>query len=373
MRILCVASSFGVGGAEKLVVDLLNGLDRSRFEPALVVLHDGEMTRSLRPDVRVACGLYEWAGDPRGVRRLIGLMRSFRPQVVDVIGRDDAALWGRLAARLCRVPVVVHSDHHGAYHPAQEPKCFAYHLANRPLDRWTRSFVEVSNAQRSFHEGLGLPSNRMTLIYSGVDASRYATDGAARGRARRILGLDEDAQVVGCVASLTANKNHDMLLRAVRLVMVNHPRIKCVVVGDGPERRAIDRKVADMGLEKVVLMLGQRRDIPTILPAIDVLAVVSKSESFSLVAAEAMACGKPVLATDSGGPREIVIHDETGFLVPSGDVDSLSARLRQLFDDEGLATRMGNAGRQRVLSHFSLASMIRKRQEFYEALAAVKQ
>jgi glycosyltransferase involved in cell wall biosynthesis len=118
--------------------------------------------------------------------------------------------------------------------------------------------------------------------------------------------------------------------------------------------------------------LGQRRDVPDILPGLDVLAVVSKSESFSLVAVESMACGIPVVATDSGGPREIVVDDETGFLVPCGDSQSLSQRIGRLLDDPDKSSRMGAAGRKRVLSHFSLDSMIRRRTELYESLVAAK-
>jgi glycosyltransferase involved in cell wall biosynthesis len=372
LRLLCVASSLGVGGAEKLVADLLNGLDRSRVEPALVVLHGAEIMQSLKSDVRCTTGVYRWAGDPRGLKTLVGLMRDYRPDVVDVIVRKDAAVWGRIAARACRVPAVVHSDHHGAYRRAHELGWFAYHLANRPLDRWTDCFVEVSGAQRAFHIRMGLPESRMRIICNGVDAARYETGAEARGRALQALGISQDAQVIGCVGSLSANKNHRMLLQGVRRLVADHPRVKCVLVGEGPERAAIVRRVTEMGLEDVVLMLGQRRDVPDILPGLDVLAVVSKSESFSLVAVESMACGIPVVATDSGGPREIVVDDETGFLVPCGDSQSLSQRIGRLLDDPDKSSRMGAAGRKRVLSHFSLDSMIRRRTELYESLVAAK-
>lgn len=370
LRVLCVVSSLNVGGAEKLVVDLLNGLDPLLFEPAVAVMRGGELTRRLAPHVRVAAGLYRWSGDPRGMLRLAALMRSFRPHVVDVVGRGDVAVWGRMAALAAGGTVIVHSDHHGSYVPADEPRRHAYHLVNRPLDRVTDCFVNVSVAQRRFYRDMGLPGERMVVIHNGVDVGRFHPEPAARVAARAALGLADEAQVLGCVGSLQPNKNHELLLQAVRRVRPGRPRLVCLIVGDGPERGRLERRVRELGLGGAVRLLGLRRDVPGIMPALDALAVVSRSESFSLVAIEAMASGVPVVAVDSGGPREIVVPGETGYLVPAGDADALAAAAARVLDDPEAARRMGAAGRDRVERHFSLASMVAGRSALYEALVA---
>jgi glycosyltransferase involved in cell wall biosynthesis len=370
LRVLCVVSGLNLGGAERLVVDLLNGLDPLRFAPAVAVMRDGELRRRLSSHVRVAAGLYGWSGDPRGVLRLTALMRSSRPHVVDVVGRGDVAFWGRLAALVAGGAVVVHSDHHGSYVPAEEPRRYAYHLVNRTLDRHTACFVNVSLAQRRFYRDLGLPGERMVVIHNGVDLGRFHPGAAGRAAARSTLGLADDAPVLGCVGSLTANKNHELLLQAVRLLHAGRPRLVCLIVGEGPERAALERRAAELGLAGVVRLLGLRRDVPAIMPAMDALAVVSRSESFSLVAIEAMASGVPVVAADSGGPREIVVPGETGFLVPNGDGAAFAAAAARLLDDPQEARRMGEAGRLRVERHFSLASMISGRSALYETLVA---
>lgn len=370
LRVLCVVSGLNLGGAERLVVDLLNGLDPERFAPAVAVMRGGELRHRLAPHVRVAAGLYAWSGDPRGVLRLTALIRSFRPHVVDVVGRGDVAFWGRLAALVAGGTVIVHSDHHGGYVPAEEPKRYAYHLVNIPLDRHTACFVNVSAAQQRFYRDLGLPGERMVVIPNGVDVGRFHPGPAGRAAARSALGLPEDAQVLGCVGSLTANKNHEMLLQAVRLLRDGRPRLVCLIVGDGPERAALERRVAQLGLGDVVRLLCLWRDVPAIMPGMDVLAVVSRSESFSLVAIEAMASGVPVVAADNGGPREIVVAGHTGFLVPSGDFAAFATDAARLLDDPLMARRMGEAGRDRVERHFSLASMIAGRSALYESLVA---
>jgi len=358
VRVMFIVSGLYPGGMEGRLVDLLNSLDSHVFAPTLCVLHDGTLLTSVKPQIPVFSKLLGWAGDPRVLLKLVKLLKIEAPTIVVTKAREDAAFWGRLAARIARVPIIIETLHHGYYRALADPKRVLYHQINRLADPWTDAFVAISHVQRDFYISIGLPKKKITVIYNGIDISQFNSGDEAQSSARRRLDLPAGAQIIGMTANFSTNKNHALLLQALSEIRRTLPGICCLLIGDGPTRPQVERLGHKMGLTSALYFLGTRIDVPNIIPALDVFVLTSNSESFSNVIIEAMACGKPVVATDSGGPREIVIDGETGYLVPTGDALALAEKIILLLREQALARKLGQSGRSRVMEKFSIPTMV---------------
>lgn len=370
IRVLFIISGLNRGGAETHLVHLVSAIDRSRFQPSICVLHTGTLIAEVPEGIPVFANLAAWAGDLRALPKLVRLIRDQSPMIVDTLGRDDGALWGRLAAKLARVPVIIESLHHGYFSAYKEPKHALYHLLNRSLDVYTDIFVAVSQSQRAFYTKIGLPEERIVVINNGIDIQRYSFGEAARKAARKLLGLPVEIPIIGLVANFSPVKRHDLLLQALVKVSDRLPNVKCLLIGDGALRVAVERMAQQMGLSETVVFLGSRTDVPDLLPALDVFTLTSDSESFSKAIVEAMASGKPVVATNCGGPGEIIIEGETGFLVPPGDPSAVAEKVILLLENPTLAQQMGQTARYQVMQRFSLAQMIKAREMLFSDFLA---
>ena len=206
------------------------------------------------------------------------------------------------------------------------------------------------------------------MIYNGIEVGRFNPDNAVCTAARQKLDLPLETPVIGMVANLVPVKRHDLLLKALMKVRERVPDVKCLLIGDGVLRATLEGMVQQMGLSETVVFLGSRPDVAGLLPALDVFVLSSDSESFSMAIVEAMASGKPVIATNSGGPGEIVIEGETGFLVPIGQPSSLAEKITLLLQNPTLAHQMGQKARCRAVNCFSLERMISAREMLFSDL-----
>jgi glycosyltransferase involved in cell wall biosynthesis len=231
------------------------------------------------------------------------------------------------------------------------------------------ALVLISASQgRYLHAEEGVGRHRWSSVREVVIANGIAVGPAPsrtdRARARLELGLDDDEFVVGMVARLSDEKAHHVLLQAVALLAHPHARARLVLIGGGERRAELERLAHDLGIADRVLFAGVRRDVPDLLSAFDVAALSSAHEAMPLSVIESMAACLPVVATDTGALRDLVVDGETGYLVPVGDVAALADRLAILADDSEVRTRFGVNGRARVLQHFTIEEAARR----YEAL-----
>lgn len=353
------------GGLENGVVNLVNRIPASRYRQAIVCLAGvgHEFRRRIRRDDVEVVSLDKRPGkDPAAYGRMWRVLRRLRPTIVHTrnLGTVDMQ-WVAVAAG---VPRRVHGEHgwEAADPRGLDPRSLRIRRACRPA---IHRYVPMSrDLARWLEAAVHVRPSRIRQAYNGVDTERFrpATLRAATGGPVRI----------GTVGRLDPVKNHATLLRAVRTILDRRPELdaalRLTVVGDGPERAALEALAGDLGLLRHVEFTGTRDDTASILPAFDVFVLPSVNEGISNTILEAMASGLPVVAARVGGNPELVVHGETGLLYEPDAADGLVAVLERYIGDPGLRLAHGAAGRRRAQENFSLDAMVQRYLDIYDEL-----
>jgi glycosyltransferase involved in cell wall biosynthesis len=267
------------------------------------------------------------------------IARLARRAQADVIHThlSTASLWGSYAGRLAGIPVVSH-----------------VHALNTMIwYRWATRLIAVSNAVKAHVVASGIPADRVDVVYNAVELDSGDL-GADPLETRRALGIPADAFLVVVVAHLSRKKGHPVLLEALRQLVAAGRPIRCVCLGEGRRRGALEAQRDELGLSEAVQFLGFRDDARAIMDASDVVVLPPVArEGLGLALLEAGALGKPSVGTRLGGIPEAIVDGETGILVEPGDADALGHALTTLMDDAGLRQRMGEAAQQHVRAAFS--------------------
>ncbi|HWM10364.1 MAG TPA: glycosyltransferase family 4 protein [Solirubrobacteraceae bacterium] len=355
-RILLLITLAETGGAQTYVAGLLPALTR-RLDVVVAAhgegpLRDAALASGARyvPLRHVRRNLHP-AHDLLGLLELVALIRRERPDIVHA-NSSKAGLLGRTAAAALGVPVRIFTVHGWAFKAYSGPVSALYRWADRLMAPLTTTTVCVSERERSAGLAARTCRDRHTVVIpTAVDAA--ATPQARHG------GSPPRVVMVG---RLAAPKDPVTLVRA--LAGVSSP-FDATIVGDGPERPAVEAEIRAAGLDGVVELAGERNDVPHLLANADVFALSSRSEGAPLSILEAMAAGLPVVASAVGGVPEIVADGTTGLLVPRDDAPALAAALEALLADAALRRRLGAAGRERVRERFDLAELRRAHLELY--------
>ncbi len=212
-----------------------------------------------------------------------------------------------------------------------------------------------------------VPAARAVTVLNGIPVERFGASPARRQLARAMLGLDEDDLAIGCVGRLVALKNHIQLIGLMPDLLLRHPRLKLVLIGDGPLADELAVRAATAGVSDQVILAGAQSDIAALLPAFDVFAQPSLTEGISIALLEAGASGLAMVASDVGGNAEIIGDNETGLLVPVADDAALAFALDRLLGDAALRRRLGGAASNWVRGHASIEVMRDAYDAFYRA------
>ena len=356
-----LVSTLVTGGAERVLQHLILHLDRGRFRPRLYCLRDlgpvGELLTAEGIPARTNLG----PGRPPMPWVPLGLARRFRRDNVDVLyclDHTNAVVVGALAARLCgRMPLLMPVHTTGQWGRDSIPRPM-----RMVVGRITR-ILAIAEAQKQYlveHEGV--PPAQISVIRNGIPPLDPAALPSA-AQARQALGIDPDeGPVVGILAVLRPEKAHENFLAAARQVLARLPRALFVVIGGGPRQTELEALAAELGIAGRVKFLGMRRDVPQILPSLDlsVLASHPRVETLPLSQMEAMSLGIPVVATRVGALHELVSDGVEGRLVPPGDPDALAGAMLALLSDAGELARAGRAARSRILGEFTAERMARE-------------
>ena len=358
LSIVHVLSSFGVGGQERVALDLAIGQKARGHDVSVISLADA-------PDGAMA-DEFEAAGvptervtkrgglDPSLVTRLARAMRQRHANVVHT-HNPLPLIYGAPAARLARA-AAIHTKH------GINPGGRGHHLLRRSAARLAHAFVAVSETTadqaRAQHDAT---PDKLHTIPNGIRLERYAPDARARAVTRAELGLG-DAWVVGTVGRLDSAKNQAMLVRAMAPLLSS--RVRLVIVGEGDARPEVEAAIAELAEPRWVVMTGRRMDVPTVVHAFDVFALSSRTEGLPLVVPEAMAAGLPIVTTNVGGLPGVVEDQVTGLVVPV-DEHALGAALATLEADRTRARDMGARARTEALARFSSDRMVDAYLELY--------
>lgn len=375
--VLHVITGLPIGGAQSALGRLLARIPPERFAQSVVSLGPlgemGETWRRAGVDVE-ALGMRPSTPDPLAFARLVRLLRRRRPDVVQT-WLYHADLLGGLAARIAGVQPVLWNLRQSDLDPkVTKWSTRAVVAASAQLSRRIpRAIVCCSGASRSVHAALGYDAARMRVILNGVDLERFRPDPDARALVRAELRVPVDARLVGMAARWHPQKDHETFLLAAAQALRRFPDARFALCGEAVEAgnsRLLGR-VRELGLERSVLLLGQRRDMPRFNAALDVAALSSAfGEGFSNSIVEAMACGAPCVTTDVGDSAAIV--GDTGWVAPRRDPAALAGALEAALalSDDALRAR-GAAARARTAERFDAAVMARAYEEFWaESLRA---
>jgi glycosyltransferase involved in cell wall biosynthesis len=358
--VLFVVHNFVVGGAERHLLELWSRIDRQRFEVEIACFsRRGPFAAEVDSlgwpvhDLGMGERIYDLRG-LRGLSRLLHRVLAFRPDVVHgyLIG---GSLFGAIAGRVCGVPAVVAAKR--SLDAFETPRQRAIH---RLALRLSTHVTAVSDAVAASVHALGVPRERITVIPNGVDTARFAPAPAAPPAA---AGAREP--LIGSVGCLAIRKDYGTLLEALALVAGRGAGFRTLLVGDGPERAALESRSRSLGLGGRVCFAGERADVERLLPTMDVFVLSSREEGIPNALLEAMAAGRPVIATAVGGTPEVVRAGETGWLVPPGAPEPLAVAIEEALAHPAEAARRGAAGRRAAVEHLDIATMVRRHERFY--------
>lgn len=360
-----LVTSMPVGGAETLLMNLVRRLDAQRFASEIVCLKSrGPLGDELARELPVHHNLILHKFDILVLWRLWRLMHERRIDAVVTVGAGDKMFWGRLAAKLAGVPVIVSALHSTGW-PDSVGKL------NRLLTPITDAFIGVADAHgKHLVKGEHFPPSKVHIIYNGVDTARFCPGEKQAVRAE--LGLPVDAQVVGILAALRPEKNHELFLAGAVEILKSHPNTQFLIIGDGPLRLPLEKLAQELGIAGVTHFLGSRPDVHHLLQAVDIVALTSHNEASPVSLLEALSCGVPAVAADVGSVKETVIDGYTGKLFPPGDQVSYVHTMVELLDSEPLRSQMGANGRQETIAKRSLESMVHGYESLLEQLYAEK-
>jgi glycosyltransferase involved in cell wall biosynthesis len=353
LRVMFLLTDMRVGGAEMLTANIIRRLDRERFAPELCCLKElGTLGEALADEIPVHHDLLSGKFDLRVLPRLLRLLRSRRIDAVVTVGAGDKMFWGRLAARAVGAPAIL-----SALHSTGWPDGVG--RLNRMLTPITDSFIAVAESHGRFlAEHHGFPPGKVAVIPNGVDTQRFAPLPDVTG-IRHELGIGATDPVVGIVAALRPEKNHELFLEMARRVVQQLPKARFLIVGDGPCREGLQNRARQFKIAEHCLFVGSRDDVPRLLAAMDVFALTSHMEANPVSILEAMSVGRPVVATNVGSVHEAVAEGRTGLLVPAGDTGALTGAVLRLLEEPLLCQSMGSAAREAVVNRWSIEAMVR--------------
>lgn len=355
-------------GARRSLLNLLQNIDGERFSPLVVCGREGPLTEKCRnsglPIEIVNLPLWRKAKNFRKIPSVIfALVNLIRRHKIDLIHCNSHWItpYGVIAGKLTRTPVISH-----VRDIIDRSKVRKYLLNG------AQRIITISQAQQEIFSSAIRDKDKLVTIYNGIDTDFFSPRSAEEvANFRQELGVGKDALVVGCVGQISSLKGQQYLLEAAPCILKEFPETKFLFCGEVRRERdkgLVESLVHKLSLEKSVFLLGWRDDLPLVYSAMDVLVFPTLKEAFGRVAAEAMSCGVPVVASRVGGVPEIVRDGQTGILVDSESTRQIAEAVLSLLKAPRKREEMGRMGKRIVKEKFSLLQYIKKIERLYDTL-----
>lgn len=381
LKILRIISRLNVGGPAIHTILLTEALNNERVESILIAGQVGKAEKDMiylakekgvKPVIIPELGRQiNPIKDFSAFCKIFNLIKQERPDIVHTHTAKAGAL-GRVAAVLAGVPIRIHTFHGHIFENYFNKFYIALFLfIERILALFTKYIVVVSQAQRKEigeHYKITAPG-KIKVIPLGLELGKFFLVKSHTGKLRKELKLDDGIIIVGIVGRLVAVKNHRMFLEAAKYllsILDDKFKIKYLIIGDGEERSSLEEYTKELGLNSYVVFCGWREEMADIYSDVDIIGLTSLNEGTPVALIEALASGRPVVATDVGGVADVVEDGVNGYLVASGDAQAFALRLAGLIKDSGKRPEFGLRGRQKVREIFSKERLVRDVAKLYE-------
>jgi glycosyltransferase involved in cell wall biosynthesis len=348
------------GGQNQALLTVL-GL-RSIGERAVLVVHpQGELRRRASEGLDLIPLVPRSELDLHAAWRLTRVIRDVRPSIVHAHDPHGVAMASLALSyqSFTPAPVLIAS------------RRVDFNLKTNAFSRWkyrqVRAFICASHAICELLTRQGIDKDRLITVHEGVDLAHIKAAPAAS--VHGTFWLPTNAPVIGCVGALVGHKGHRYLVDAAAQVVREVPDARFVILGEGELRGSLEKQIADLGLEKHVILAGFRTDVLSLLKGFDLFVMPSVTEGLGTSLLDAMACEKPIVASRIGGIPEVVVDGETGLLVPPKDADLLAEAIVRLLEDRALAASFASAGLARVHQSFTVERMVEQTRDVYQRLA----
>jgi len=365
VKVMFLITGLAYGGAETQLVNLATKLKCRGWDVRVVsMLPPQAFVEELKnADIPLATlNMRRGVADPRAVFRLLKILREWKPDIVHS-HMVHANLLARVVRIFCKIPVLISTAH--SIDEGGRWREIVYRLTDPLVDLTTN--VSRAAVERYICVGV-VPKNKIRFMPNGIDTAKFNLNKAAGKRLRNELGVD-NYFVWLAVGRFEEAKDYPNMLRAFSMIVSKKSDVVLLLVGQGSLLEEVKKLASELKLEDKVRFLGVRRDVPDLMNAADAFVLSSRWEGFGLVLAEAMSCQLPVVATDSGGPREILNGGKLGHLVPPGDSKALAAAMMKMMSlPEAERQAMGRAGRAYIEANYSLEHVVDQWEALYMEL-----
>ncbi len=359
--------SYGLGGFEKVLKDLVDGFDKKKFDITVILLYPLWKSKRVLQEYKLKYFDYlSWYNVDRSViemkspfhlhviLKLVKILQRQKTDALFFFALGMGTFIAPLAGVIAHVPVRIRTSANllnGLY-----PRIF------RPADSFFLKFIQkivfpADFLKKEYLRNFNINENKISVIYNGVDVSLFSKK-FKPDKIKNELGIDKKCNIIGIIANLAPVKSHQVLIHAVPSVIENYPFTKFLLIGEGPQENQLRELVSQLNIENNVLFLGYRSNIAQLISIFDIGVLCSKSEINPVSLLEIMAGGIPVIAPGVGGIPEIVKHEKNGLLFSDGNSDELSQCIIRLLANKKEANLIGTTGQKFVRDHFSLSKMI---------------
>jgi glycosyltransferase involved in cell wall biosynthesis len=371
-RTLFVVDNLQFGGGERVFSQIINGLNPDKYKIFLASLPNGAFYEAItNRHVKFLPLDFSKRFNPSLFFQLKKIIRTNKIQIVHGQG-TRAEFYARIANKIAGTSKYVSTIAMPVEgFDIERARKWFYRFFDWISEKFVDRFIVVSDSLKNkMIIDRGINPEKVVRIYNGIEPDQYSPKNSEKSRpeVRNKFNINDTSLVIGAIGRLVWQKGFEYLIQAIPDVIKVYPKVKFLIVGDGPLKAKLEALSMELGVKDKIIFTGFRTDIKEILSALDILVIPSLKEGFPLITLEGMAMAKPIVATRIHGIEEQIANSETGLLVPSQDADALAKTINLLINDRDLALRLGINSRQRAEEEFSVEKMVEETVKIYQSL-----